>query len=299
MIGLVLLFSAFLVILFVRSISKALTAMTSAMDQLAQGDLKVEIPAKRRTDELGAMARSMGVMVSTLDRFVKAQIEMACAHNQDGRISHTMRAHDFPGAYGDMARNVNEMVKSHIDVQMQFLDYMVEYIRANFEHRMAELPGERQRISNTAEKIRVELEADKAGFMLEMAQGLNAVLSTNEHALAEISSVLKALAEGDLTCTIDADFEGVFAELKDNSNGTIERLRAIIMQIREATDSINAASGEIATGNNDLSRRTEEQASSLEETASSIEELAATVRQNAENAQQANQLAAEGVRERG
>jgi methyl-accepting chemotaxis protein len=49
-------------------------------------------------------------------------------------------------------------------------------------------------------------EADKAGFMLEMAQGLNAVLSTNEHALAEINSVLKALAEGDLTCTITANF---------------------------------------------------------------------------------------------
>jgi methyl-accepting chemotaxis protein len=42
-------------------------------------------------------------------------------------------------------------------------------------------------------------EADKAGFMLEMAQGLNAVLSTSEHALGEISGVLRALAEGDLT----------------------------------------------------------------------------------------------------
>jgi len=136
-------------------------------------------------------------------------------------------------------------------------------------------------------------EAGKAGFMLEMAQGLNAVLSTSEHALGEISAVLKALAEGDLTCTINADFEGVFAEVKTNSNSTIERLRSIITQIREATESINTASHEIASGNNDLSRRTEEQASSLEQTASSIEELAATIRQNADNAQQANRLAAE------
>ena len=37
---------------------------------------------------------------------------------------------------------------------------------------------------------------------------------------------------------------------------------------------------------------TEEQASSLEETAASLEELTATVRQNADNAQQANKLAA-------
>ena len=45
-------------------------------------------------------------------------------------------------------------------------------------------------------------------------------------------------------------------------------------------------------GNTDLSQRTEEQASSLEETSASLEELTATVRQNADNAQQANKLAA-------
>ncbi len=84
----------------------------------------------------------------------------------------------------------------------------------------------------------------------------------------------------------------MFAELKANSNGTIERLREIIAQIREASQSINTAAREIAMGNNDLSRRTEEQATSLEETAASLEEFAATVRHNAENAQQANHLAA-------
>ncbi len=136
-------------------------------------------------------------------------------------------------------------------------------------------------------------EADKSGFMLQMAQGLNAVLGTSEQALSEISRILKALAEGDLSKEIRADFKGVFAELKDNSNETIAKLRDIIAQIREASVSINTAAREIATGNNDLSRRTEEQASSLEETASSMEEFASTVKLNAENAQQANRLAAE------
>ena len=136
-------------------------------------------------------------------------------------------------------------------------------------------------------------DADKSGFMLQMAQGLNAVLGTSEQALGEIARILKALAEGDLTQEIRADFRGVFAELKDNSNETIAKLREIIGQIREASVSINTAAREIATGNNDLSRRTEEQASSLEETASSMEEFASTVKLNAENAQQANRLAAE------
>ena len=113
-IGLLLFLAASLVIPFIRSISKAVTAMTSAMEKLAKGDLNVDIPAKQRTDELGAMARAMGVMVAVLDRFVKAQIEMAHAHNQDGRISHLMRANQFAGVYCHMASNLNEMVKAHM-----------------------------------------------------------------------------------------------------------------------------------------------------------------------------------------
>jgi methyl-accepting chemotaxis protein len=141
-------------------------------------------------------------------------------------------------------------------------------------------------------KMRVD-EAGKSGFLLQMGQGLNGVLSTSEHALGEISRILKALADGDLSQEIDAHFEGVFGDLKDNSNATIDRLRGIIRQIREAAEAIDAGAHEIASGNNDLSQRTEEQASSLEETSSSIEELASTVRQNAENAQEANRLAAQ------
>jgi methyl-accepting chemotaxis protein len=59
-------------------------------------------------------------------------------------------------------------------------------------------------------------EADKSGFMLQMAQGLNAILGTSEQALGEIGRILKALAEGDLSQEIRADFKGVFQELKRN-----------------------------------------------------------------------------------
>ncbi len=131
-------------------------------------------------------------------------------------------------------------------------------------------------------------EAGKSGFMLQMSQGLNAILCTSERALGEIGCMLESLAQGDLSKSIEADYKGVFAKLKENSNATIERLRAIVSQIREASNSINSAAREIATGNNDLAHRTEEQATSLEETASSLEELASTVRQNAGNAQEAS-----------
>ena len=78
-----------------------------------------------------------------------------------------------------------------------------------------------------------------------------------------------------------------------------DSLAKVVGEVRTGTDTIATASSQIAAGNQDLSSRTEEQASSLEQTAASMEELTSTVKQNADNARQANQLAAVGLRSGG
>ncbi|MHA6891664.1 methyl-accepting chemotaxis protein [Ralstonia pseudosolanacearum] len=78
---------------------------------------------------------------------------------------------------------------------------------------------------------------------------------------------------------------GAMAQMQD-------RLTHLITQIRSTADSVVIGAGEIASGNQDLSSRTEQQAASLQETAANMDELTSTVRHNADNARQANQLAA-------
>jgi methyl-accepting chemotaxis protein len=133
--------------------------------------------------------------------------------------------------------------------------------------------------------------AGKDGFFKQLAEGINRLMEVSSAGLNEVVRVLGALAKGDLTEKITAEYAGTFGQLKDDSNVTVDKLTEIVHQLRDATESINTAAKEIASGNTDLSQRTEEQASSLEETASSMEELTSTVKQNAENAKQANQLA--------
>ena len=131
----------------------------------------------------------------------------------------------------------------------------------------------------------------KEGFLKQLGEGINELMQTSDRGLQEVVRMLGSLARGDLTDRITNEYHGTFGQLKDDANATSDKLKEIIGQIKNATDTINTASGEIASGNTDLSQRTEEQASSLEETAASMEELTATVKQNAENARQANQLA--------
>jgi methyl-accepting chemotaxis protein len=139
-------------------------------------------------------------------------------------------------------------------------------------------------------EMRLSLEG-KEGFFKQLSEGLNALADVTSTGLKAVAQVLQAVSQGDLTQKIEGDYAGIFGQLKDDTNTTVERLREVVGRIKEATEAINTAAQEIAAGNQDLSSRTEEQASSLEETSSSMEELNATVKQNAENAKQANELA--------
>jgi len=105
-------------------------------------------------------------------------------------------------------------------------------------------------------------------------------------------ALARTVAAGDLTTRIAVTSRDETGQLLQALGTMNDSLQAIVARVRSSTDTIATASGEIAAGNLDLSARTEQQAGALEETASSMEELTATVKQNAENARQANSLAA-------
>jgi len=111
--------------------------------------------------------------------------------------------------------------------------------------------------------------------------------------LARAREVARALAEGDLNQSIRVGSANEVGQLMQALSDMLGKLRKVVGEVKASSDSILNSSSEIAHGNLDLSQRTEQQASSLEETASSMEQMTATVRQNADNAAQANQLAAE------
>jgi methyl-accepting chemotaxis protein len=128
--------------------------------------------------------------------------------------------------------------------------------------------------------------------MLSMIQSVNVLLDKVANPVKEVVRVAQALAHGDLTTTMQGDFVGDFATLRDAMNASMTSLRDMVTKISGAGAAITQATAEIADGNRDLNTRTQEQSSALEETAASIEEMTATVKQNAENANQAKQLAA-------
>ena len=118
------------------------------------------------------------------------------------------------------------------------------------------------------------------------------IVRSTTRPIVEAVGIARAIAAGDLAMEIRADGRNETGLLLAALHEMKTRLATTVGEVRRNAECVAAASAQIAQGNNDLSSRTEQQASSLEETAASMEELNATVRQNADNARQANQLAA-------
>ncbi|MGC4076482.1 MAG: methyl-accepting chemotaxis protein [Rubrivivax sp.] len=142
---------------------------------------------------------------------------------------------------------------------------------------------------------RVSQWAMAAGALIAVALGAAFAALVSRSITRPISravSAAEAIGAGELNTTIDARGSDESARLLQALAAMQANLAKTVAEVRGSADSVATASHQIAQGNADLSARTEQQASALQQTAASMEQLNATVRQNADNALQANQLAA-------
>jgi methyl-accepting chemotaxis protein len=119
--------------------------------------------------------------------------------------------------------------------------------------------------------------------------------------LQQVTSTASRVADGVLERVAHGERNDELGDVLRAQATMVERLRGMVSQVSESSDSIRVASTEVASGNADLSQRTEQAAANLQRTASSMEQLTGTVRQSADAAAQANQLAASasGAAQRG
>ncbi|WP_223842310.1 methyl-accepting chemotaxis protein [Methylotuvimicrobium alcaliphilum] len=168
------------------------------------------------------------------------------------------------------------------------LGTVVEWIdrsdEVSIQHEIAEIV---QQVKSGELSGRVNMDG-KEGFFETLSEGINELTDVIERAFSDVARVMQSMSTGDLTQRITNDYEGVYAQCKNDINETLDKLSEIFEQIRSSADFISNTSQQIASGNNNLSQRVETQAASLEETASSMEQLTGTVKNNADNAQQAN-----------
>lgn len=159
----------------VRGVTRRLATAVDVADAVADGRLDGNILIDSR-DEIGVLLGSMKKMQSVLFQFQIALAEMAKQH-EAGVLSYSIPTQDLPGAYADLAVEVNKMVQSHIATNTRIVEVVGGYSEGKLEVAMDRLPGQKARISEAIDNVQRSLQAasDAATFNLRIRTSLDSL----------------------------------------------------------------------------------------------------------------------------
>jgi methyl-accepting chemotaxis protein len=268
---------------YIRAIEKLIAYQHSLMEQTGKATAAEYAEIRNELIVLGVAAVLLGIVMAfwiTLSLTRTLGGEPAYAAELLKRI-----------ADGDLSDEVH--TRKGDDVSMLFaVGQMVAKLRQV-------IAGQRA-VIEAANRGNFEARVDTAGmqgFQKEMGDGLNQLVSTTGASIADVVRVMSALAEGDLRTRIDKDYEGAFAQLKDYSNSTMEKLAQVVGEVNGSAQSLASASEEVSATAQSLSQAASEQAAGVEETSASLEQMTASIAQNTENARVTDGMAAQAARE--
>ncbi len=180
-------------------------------------------------------------------------------------------------------------------------DSMLAAVRQMVQRLQGVIAGQRQVVeaANRGDfSARVDTHGLK-GFQEEMGSGMNRLMSTVGSSLDDVRRVMGAMAEGDLTQTIDTHYEGAFGDMKRHVNDTVSRLSQVVSEVNSSAEALAGASEEVSATAQSLSQAASEQAAGVEETSASIEQMTASIAQNTENARVTDGMATKAASEAG
>jgi methyl-accepting chemotaxis protein len=233
------------------AIARPMRKMAHVLTTLTK-DHSIEVPYTTRGDEVGDNARAAQSFKENLIRMEQMEAEQKAAE----KLSAEERRVAMQKLTDDFETAIGSIVKAAV--------------AGDFSKR-------------------VSLEG-KDGFILNLGGAMNDLCENVATTMEDLAHMFGALAEGDFSRRITADYQGIFGVLKTDANAMADRIASTISEIKSVGSEVANAAAEISTSTTDLSQRTEEQAASLEQTSASMEQMSATVKKNAENALQANQL---------
>ncbi|KXG85274.1 methyl-accepting chemotaxis protein [Agrobacterium bohemicum] len=151
--------------------------------------------------------------------------------------------------------------------------------------------------NNALERARLEQEAEANRSLSEKERMAREEQKAKEaadtsFAVDNLADALSRLSDGDVSFRISQPFAAHLDKVRENFNGSAEKLQSALSRVAENARGIDAGANEIRSAADDLAKRTEQQAASVEETAAALEEITTTVKDSTRRAQEAGELVA-------
>ncbi len=279
-------------------------------EQIAQGNLDVDIEVTSDEDVLGKAMMSVKENLQTMLRDLHETVEAQKTGDIDNRCNPDI----VKGAYSGILQGINDTLDAVINPTLEGIDILELYAKGDLSLEMRSLPGKQVVFSDSLNKIRRNLrelideimqltsaaeqgelatrgDASKfSGSYREIIDGINLTIANITHPVNDAVNCLTEIATGNLSVTMDGEYRGDLALMRDSMNKTVESLNETLSQVSFSAEQVADSSMQVADSSNSLSQGASKQASSLEEISASMNEIGSQTRQNADNATEANQL---------
>ena len=120
-----------------------------------------------------------------------------------------------------------------------------------------------------------------------IAMAFNGLMDSLQSALGATNLVMRSVAGGDLSQSINGEFKGELKELQRNTNESIQLLSQAISQVQSACGQVNIQADDMSGSVKTMADSTMNQAGTIEEISSTLNIIADQIRENSENATQA------------
>ncbi|KQS78806.1 chemotaxis protein [Rhizobium sp. Leaf384] len=150
-------------------------------------------------------------------------------------------------------------------------------------------------LRSNREKARLERDVENSRSLGEQERVVRERTAAREaadtkFAVDSLAHALSRLADGDVSYRIRQPFVLGLDGLRNDFNGSAEKLQDALVRVSDNARGIDAGANEVRAAADDLARRTEQQAAAVEETAAALEEINTTVNDAAKRAREAGQL---------
>lgn len=138
------------------------------------------------------------------------------------------------------------------------------------------------------EEVRVDISSnDEIGTLAEMFED---TIRTLRSYIGEISSVLEAMARGNMTQSATQDYLGDFQSIKKSLDGIQSALNNTMGQISTSAEQVSSGAEQVSSSSQALAQGATEQASSIEEISATMAEISQNAKQTAEAAEKAGEF---------
>ncbi len=237
-----------------RDIAKRLKLVLNNIENLSNGNFN-EIQNTNSTDEIGQISNKLDIAVDNIATLI-SDVEIAINQTiKDGIVIPEFDIDKYEGTYQNLAFVIkNIFLQSEKDISGAITGFIC-LSKGDVSFNMINFPGEKAIISDTYNLLRENLisvaneiqsitlnanngnleeridENNFEGMWKELAGCLNELMITIEKPINNLNNALNGLREGNLSDRIDGDYSGVFKNIKDVYNESVEEFASYISEI--------------------------------------------------------------------